>query len=95
MGIVVQGCGHLADFLRANVQISTEAVRKLFTCGGKLSQAQRYTSTSIQHDCPGPAPTSCSLSESCYISSVKFDICQCLVGRENPLQSVKTCKSLF
>ena len=44
---------------------------------------------------PGPTPTSCSLSESCNIVSVKFDISRCLVGRENPLQSVKTRKSLL
>lgn len=33
MAFVVQGCGHLADFLRGKVQVSTEAVRKVFTCG--------------------------------------------------------------
>ena len=36
MAIVVQGCGHLADFLRGRVQVSTEAVRKIFTCGGNF-----------------------------------------------------------
>jgi len=35
MAIVVQGSGHLGDFLRSKVEMSTEAVRKIFTCGGK------------------------------------------------------------
>ena len=46
------------------------------------------------HECPGPTPTLCSLSELCYIASVKFDIGRFLVGCENPLQLVKTRKSL-
>ena len=54
-----------------------------------------YRRTSIQHECPGPMPTSCSLSESCNIERVKFDVGQCLVGRENPLQLVKSRKRLF
>ncbi|WAR04254.1 VGLU2-like protein [Mya arenaria] len=33
MAFVVQGSGHLGDFLRGRVQVSTEAVRKIFTCG--------------------------------------------------------------
>ena len=55
----------------------------------------KYRRTSIQHECLGPTPTSCSLSESCNIGSVKFDVGQCLVGRKNPLQSVKSRKILF
>lgn len=51
MAIVVQGCGHLADFLRGTMQISTEIVRKLFTCGAFFCQivfmiAAGYTSSS-------------------------------------------------
>ncbi|XP_045207494.2 sialin-like [Mercenaria mercenaria] len=38
MAIVVQGCGHLADYLRSKVQVSTEAVRKIFTCGAFIIQ---------------------------------------------------------
>ena len=35
MAVVVQASGHLGDYLRCQVNISTEAVRKTFTCGGK------------------------------------------------------------
>ena len=34
MAAVVQGSGHLADYLRARMNVSTELVRKVFTCGG-------------------------------------------------------------
>ncbi|XP_052254003.1 sialin-like isoform X2 [Dreissena polymorpha] len=33
MAGVVQGSGHLGDFLRARRNVSTEAIRKIFTCG--------------------------------------------------------------
>ncbi|KAL4228698.1 hypothetical protein ACF0H5_011741 [Mactra antiquata] len=38
MAIVVQVSGHFADYLRGKVQVSTEAVRKLFTCGAFFIQ---------------------------------------------------------
>ena len=42
MGIVVLSSGCLADYLRARVQVETQVVRKLFTCGGKKMLGCRW-----------------------------------------------------
>ena len=53
MAGVLQGSGHLADFLRARDLVSTEVVRKLFTCGGKSAKFSILLKNGVNEDCNG------------------------------------------
>ena len=92
MGEKIYAIYSLHIVLRVTLSNNNEKKRQT---QNKLTTQTDYRRTSIQHECQGPKPILCSLSESCYIPSVKSDIGQCLVGHENPLQSVKTCKICF
>ena len=75
--------------------LGNNIVSRLESASQYKSNFTSYRRTSIQHKCLRPTPSLCSLSESFNITSVKFDVCGCLVGRKKPLQSVKTRKSSF